>query len=117
MLPGVTAGGVEGEAPSPARPGSPTSLGPQTATRTLEAARGRRKTSSGSSLLHLPPGKDAASVVPCSAVLGDGIQAGNQGEMWGGSKADEPLVPAPLGAPAGVRALRHVEHPENESKW
>lgn len=111
MLPGVTAGGAEGEAPSPARPSSPTSPGPQTARRTLGAARQRRKMSSDSSLLlpsHLPPGKDAAAVLPGSCWhpraqlcmgcrrAGAVIQAGNWGERWGGSKPASPS-PSPPG--------------------
>jgi len=129
MLPGVTAGGAEGEALSSARPGSPTSPGPQTLRRTTGIAWERRKMSTGSSPLRpsgLLPGKDAAAVVlrPCwrpkaQLCVGHGrdgavIQAGNRGEMQSGSKAP---LPAPRRAPAGVRALRHLEHPKNQSKW
>lgn len=45
------------------------------------------------------------------------IQAGNWGEMWGRSKACKPPSQSLQGAPAGVGALRHVEHPKNQSKW
>lgn len=103
MLPGVTAGGAEGEAPSPARPGSPTSLGPQSTRRTTGAARGGRKTSSGSfslSPLHpscRPHGEDAAAVVPGPA----GSAVHGAGEMWGRSKTPEPLSQPP-GEPPGL---------------
>lgn len=106
MLPGVTAAGAEGEAPSPARPGSP-----KHEENKGSSQRGKENEDGSFSLSpSTPAARHEGTMRPqlCGAVLGPaGSAVPGAGEIWGGSKSPSP-PPSPPGSPHRLCGMQSI---------